>query len=198
MSPPGGGPLTPPSAPLDSPAPAPVLCVDLDGTLLAADLLWLSTRRLLRRNPAALLRLPLWLLRGRAHLKREIARRVVLDPTALPYRADVLAFLRAERAAGRHLVLATASDADAVAGIARHLGLFSDVLASDGKLNLSGRRKLEAMESRFGARGFDYAGNAAVDLRIWHRANAAIVVTRSPRFLARVERVARVRQVFRV
>ncbi len=181
-----------------SPAPAPVLCVDLDGTLLAGDLLWLSARRLARQSPASLLRLPFWLLRGKAHMKRQIARRVALDPVALPYRPDVLAFLRAESAAGRRVVLATASDAEAVAGIARHLGLFSEVLASDGKLNLSGRRKLEAMERRFGPRGFDYAGNAAIDLSIWRRASSAIVVTSSPRLLARVRRVASVRRVFRV
>jgi phosphoserine phosphatase len=178
--------------------PAPVLCVDLDGTLIAADLLRLSVGRLLRRNPFALFQLPIWLLRGRAHLKREVARRVPLDPAALPYRADLLAFLRAEREDGRRLVLATAADATAADEIARHLGLFSDVLASDGRVNLSGRRKLAALERRFGWRGFDYAGNAAVDLHLWRHANAAIVVTSSPRFLARVARVAPVRRVFGV
>ena len=172
--------------------------MDLDGTLIAADLLWISTTRLLRADPAALFRLPLWLLRGRAHLKREIARRVALDAAALPYRADLLAFLRAERDRGRRLVLATAADAAAAAAVAEHLDLFSDVIASDGRVNLSGRRKLEALETRFGRRGFDYAGNAAVDLHLWRHANAAIVVTSSPRLIARVERVVRVARVFRV
>jgi hypothetical protein len=180
------------------PPPAPVLCVDLDGTLLATDLLWLSVGRLLRRRPATALLLPLWLLRGRARLKREVARRVPLDPAALPYRGDVLEFLRLEVAAGRRLVLATAADAASAAAVARHVGLFAEVLASEGDVNLSGRKKAEALERRFGRRGFDYAGNAAIDLHLWRRANAAVVVAASPRLLARVRRVAPVRATFGV
>ena len=48
--------------------------------------------------------------------------------------------------------------------IAAHLGLFEDVLASDGRTNLTGHEKLALMESRFSAEGFDYIGNAIPDL----------------------------------
>ncbi len=61
------------------------LCVDLDGTLIASDLLLESLVLLLKRNPLYLLYLPLWLLRGKAALKSEIASRVTLNPAALPY-----------------------------------------------------------------------------------------------------------------
>jgi phosphoserine phosphatase len=186
----------PSSAPASSAPAAPVLCVDLDGTLLATDLLWLSVGRLVRERPVLALCLPIWLLRGRASLKREVTRRVRLDPAALPYRAEVLDFLRGERAAGRRLVLATAADASAAEAVAAHVGLFAEVLASDGKRNLSGKRKADALELRFGTRGFDYAGDAAVDVPLWSRANAAVVVSSSPRLLARVRRVAPVRASF--
>lgn len=189
---------SPADAPLGARGPGvtPVLCVDLDGTLLATDVLSESLLELLRRRDRALLFLPLWLLQGRARLKREIARRVSLDPAGLPYNQPLLDFLRREKAGGRRIVLATASDRAVVDGIARHLGLFAEVLASDGRVNLAGRNKLDALLRHFGARRFDYVGNAAVDLAIWREANAAIVVTSSRRLLARVRDVVEVRQVF--
>ncbi len=86
------------------------LCVDLDGTLIATDLLWESLFAMIRKRPMDLVRLPFWLLGGRANLKRRIAERVVLDPGTLPYRAEVIGFLEEEKARGRRLVLATAAD----------------------------------------------------------------------------------------
>ena len=42
------------------------LCVDLDGTLIATDLLWESTLALLRTHPFDMVLLPVWLRKGRA------------------------------------------------------------------------------------------------------------------------------------
>ena len=52
------------------------LVVDLDGTFLRTDLLLESALRLAKQRPWLILKMPLWLLRGRAFLKREIFRRV--------------------------------------------------------------------------------------------------------------------------
>lgn len=150
------------------------LCVDLDGTLLRSDLLLESTLALLATRPWLLLLLPWWLLQGKAHLKREIASRVTLDPATLPYDDRVLDLLR--RSTDRHRVLCTASDAGLVQPLAEHLGCFDDVLASDGEHNLSGAHKAQALVARFGERGFDYAGNASVDLAVWAHARRALVV----------------------
>src|SRR5262249_55670135 len=86
------------------------LVVDLDGTLIKTDLLIESIARLLRQKPLAFFALPLWLLKGRAYLKHEIAERVDIDPALLPYRTALLEYLRAEHDKGRTVVLATASD----------------------------------------------------------------------------------------
>src|SRR6266404_5088774 len=86
------------------------LCVDLDGTLIYTDLVWESLVRLLYLNPLYLFVVPFWLMGGRARLKYEIGRRVELDPASLPYNQPLLEYLRAERANGRQLILATASD----------------------------------------------------------------------------------------
>ena len=61
-----------PDTPRENPIP---LCVDLDGTLIQTDLLWESLVRLLRRNPLYVIAVFWWWLRGRAHLKAEIAER---------------------------------------------------------------------------------------------------------------------------
>src|SRR5579872_7193701 len=109
----------------------PVLCVDLDGTLLRTDTLYECLLDVLRQSPLALLLVPWWLLRGRAYLKRRLAAACVFDPDSLPYRADLLADLRAARAAGRTLALATAADEAIARAIAAHLGIFERVFASD-------------------------------------------------------------------
>ena len=92
----------------------PTVCVDLDGTLVAADLMWESLLLLLKQAPLAALMVPLWLLRGRAYVKRQIAMHVVPDLGTLPYREEVLDFLRQSRSEGRNLVLATAADGAAM------------------------------------------------------------------------------------
>ena len=69
------------------------LCVDLDGTLIKTDLFWESSVLLLRRNPLWLFVLPFWWMKGRAHLKRQIAARSgQLDPARLPYNESFLEF----------------------------------------------------------------------------------------------------------
>ena len=164
----------------DSPAPAdpdPVpLVVDLDGTLLRSDLLHESALQLLRVSPLAALRLPLWLRGGKASFKRAIAERVSLDFGGLPYHEPLVTWLREQKAQGRRLVLATASDEQLAHGVQRHLGLFDEVLASDGHRNNAAQNKAQALVERFGDRGFDYAGNSQADLHVWARARRAIVV----------------------
>src|ERR1043166_1679477 len=83
------------------------LCVDLDGTLIRTDLLWESLLILLKKNPLFAFAVPFWWAKGRAHLKAQIASRVRLDPSYLPYHAPLLDYLRAEKAQGRRLLLGT-------------------------------------------------------------------------------------------
>lgn len=140
--------------------------------------------------------LPIWLAKGKAHFKQQIADRVDLDVTLLPYNEALLKYLRSEKATGRRLILATASNVRCAEQIALNLGLFDDVLASDAKINLSGHRKCDRLIAEFGERGFDYAGNDSVDLPIWERASAAILVDSSPRLAKRVRAVTPVAHVF--
>jgi 4-hydroxybenzoate polyprenyltransferase/phosphoserine phosphatase len=146
-------------------APQPVLCVDLDGTLVKSDTLHDSALAVARHRPAALLNIPGWLVQGKAALKRHLANTIQLDVTHLPYNHELLQYLQQQHANGRPLYLATAADANTANRIAAHLGFFTGVLASDGQLNLAGKDKLDAFQSRFG-NNFSYIGNALPDLPV--------------------------------
>ena len=160
------------------------LAVDLDGTLIRTDLLWESLARLLRRNPFAIFPvLYWWMIQGRARLKQKLAVRVQIDPATLPYNEKFLAWLQAEKKSGRQLVLATASDLKMAQPVADHVGLFDEVLASDGRSNLRSGNKVRALTQKFGERGFDYAGNSTADFAVWRGSREAVVVNASPAVL---------------
>ena len=160
------------------------LCIDLDGTLLRTDTLIEGFCALAasRSVGPVLLRL----LKGRAAFKQAVAAAAPLDPALLPYNETLLAYLRQQKAAGRYLVLATAADRRVAEAIAAYLGLFNEVIASDGTRNLKGEAKARALVDRFGANGFCYAGNARSDLAIWRQAGAVILVNAPAGVVARV------------
>src|SRR5580658_7964989 len=106
--------------------PSPVLCVDLDGTLIRGNVLWECVLVLLKTRPVTLLLLPFWLLSGRASFKRQLAARIHLNPAHLPYRQQVLDLLWQEKAAGRRIALATAADRELAETISSYLGLFDE------------------------------------------------------------------------
>jgi 4-hydroxybenzoate polyprenyltransferase len=152
------------------------LVVDLDGTLIATDLLWEGLFLLLRKNPLYLFLVPVWLLSGPARLKQELAVRIDIDPAGLPYRETLLERLSAEHAAGRRVVLATGTPRKFAEAIAAHIGVFDAVHATDGHHNLTAERKCAVLVAAYGDGGFDYAGNSRHDLECFDKARQAIVV----------------------
>ena len=151
------------------------LVLDLDGTLIAGDLLYKSFFSILRRNPLIVFSCAAWLLRGRAALKRELALRNRIDWERLALHRDVLDLARQEKAAGRTIVLATAADAVLAGHLAARLGFFDQMFASDGEQNLKGSAKAELLSQTFPA-GFIYAGDSKADLAVWARAAGIVLV----------------------
>ncbi len=179
---------------------AEVLFVDLDGTLTRTDLLYESLVLAVKREPATLLRVPGWLMQGKALLKRKLASIARPDAARLPYRDDVIKFLSEQRAAGRKLVLATASDSQCAHEVAEQLNLFDDVLASDGQRNLKGSEKLEAIRDyclQHDHESFGYVGDSHCDVPLWREAREVYVVTPGS-LKARVGRTLEVDQTFRL
>ncbi|ANB75658.1 hypothetical protein AYM40_25295 [Paraburkholderia phytofirmans OLGA172] len=172
------------------------LVVDLDGTLIRSDILIESGLAYLKAMPHRFYEPLLWLTRGgKSVLKARLADATNVDVTVLPYDATVLEWLKAERDAGRSLVLATASHERYALAISTHLGLFDQTFASHDGLNLSSHKKREKLVAEYGEQGFDYAGNSHDDVEVWRSAERAYVVNpgngveRAARKIGNVERV---------
>jgi 4-hydroxybenzoate polyprenyltransferase len=164
--------------------------------LIKTDLLLEAFLALLKRNPLYLVAALLWLIKGKAYLKHQIAQRVQLDAGTLPYHGELLEALKKARAEGRRLVLATASDERLAHRVADHLQLFDAVFASDGETNLSGPDKRDRLVAEFGEQSFDYAGNSRSDLAVWAAARQAIVVNAGRGVLRAGLQVARIEEVY--
>ncbi|MGE3532893.1 MAG: UbiA family prenyltransferase [Steroidobacteraceae bacterium] len=175
----------------------PPLCVDLDDTLIRTDVLWECIVQLWRK-PGVFVRALLALAsRGKAGFKSILAEAIPIDPTALPWREEVLEYLRAQHAAGRTVVLATATHHLWAQPIADHLGLFIRVFATDGAVNLSSISKRDALTSAYGPSGFDYIGDHIKDLPIFSAAREALLVNPSATLQARVSAQGNLGQIFR-
>jgi len=81
-----------PAAPSPPATTAPVLFVDLDGTLMRTDLLHEAALVLFKQSPWRLLRALLRLAHGRAAFKRAISEAVSPEIRQLPFREEVLEF----------------------------------------------------------------------------------------------------------
>jgi 4-hydroxybenzoate polyprenyltransferase len=175
----------------------PTLYVDLDGTIVSTDMLYESFVSAFRSSPWVAVQAIGWMFSGRAHLKEELARRASIDVATLPYREPVIAFLREERARGRRIVLATASWFTIAEDVARHLGLFDEVLATSRDGNLKGEAKAQRIAEHSGERSFDYIGDSAADLAVWRRCRQAYVVATSDGLAGRIGGSVPVARTFR-
>jgi 4-hydroxybenzoate polyprenyltransferase/phosphoserine phosphatase len=166
-----------------------VLAVDLDGTLIATDLLLESFWGACLKDWRTPLHAASALRQGRAALKRLLARRGDIDVAQLPYNQAVLDRVAAWRETGGRTVLVTASDHAFAERVAAHLGIFDAVHGSDGENNLKGERKAAFLAGRFGERGFAYIGDHPADLPVWRRASRALTLTPSASLRAKVDAI---------
>jgi 4-hydroxybenzoate polyprenyltransferase len=176
----------------------PTLCVDLDNSLLATDLLWETFLAAIKRNPIVVLLAPLWLMRGRAYLKARLAERAELRLDLLPYREDVVRYLCEEKRSGRSVWLVTGSDGALANRLASYLGVFDEVVASDGRRNLSGATKADFLVREFGRGCFSYLGDSRRDVTVWRRAASALVVSGSDSLARQAAQVTQLEKRFTV
>lgn len=161
-------------------------CVDLDGTLIHTDLTFESLLSSLKRAPWLLFLLPLWLLKGKSHLKDQLASRSTLDTSVLPYNQAVVTLVKEAKKAGRQTVLVSGSHEQLVRPVAEHLALFDLVLATHTGNNLIGTNKARRLDDLFGQGRYEYVANAQVDVSVWRNAAAAITVNAPKRVVREV------------
>jgi len=168
-----------------APKPHKPLCVDLDGTLLRTDSFVESILARIRREPRAIPQL-LWLLATERFRAKAMTQLDFVFTAAVPVNQGVVDVLRHERERGRHVVLATGAHKEIAERVNEELRLFDEILASDdnGSGNLTGRRKRDALEARFGRGGFEYIGNSLDDVAVWRACGSAIVT--EPSLAARI------------
>ena len=156
------------------------IVVDLDDTLAKTDFFFESFLIFIKQNPFNFFRAIVWLLRkDRVYLKTKIALAVDIDFTTIPYNKPLIEWLETKKQLGHKIILATATHRKYAQGVATHLGLFDQVLATDDDLNLKGVNKEKKLIELYGAKAFTYVGDSRADLSVWRSAKSAVFVGNS-------------------
>jgi len=168
--------------------------VDLDGTVVRTDLFLEAVLKLLKQNFFHIFQLFFWILQGRAVAKEKVAKLVTLNVENLPYEMDLINYLKGQK--NKIIVLATASNEIYANSVARYLGIFDKVIASDKTKNLKGQNKLAAIRAIAGDEGFIYAGDSYADRSIWQAANLNIFVNAPDRAIEEAKSKGKVDKIF--
>ena len=159
------------------------LIVDLDHTLIDTDLLYESSLAVLKSNPLLVFMYPFWFFNGKGYLKDQLAKRFTIDVTKLPFNDTTIDYIKERKKLGSQVILATASHKYYAFAVAKHVGIFDDVMASNKDFNLSSHNKALKLTERFGFKGFDYMGDHMRDLPVWEASNLSILVNVSTRVI---------------
>ena len=163
------------------------LVLDLDGTLVTTDTLHEALFLLLKRDWQRAWRVPFWTLEGPAVVKEKLGAVVTDEDVArFPINPALLAFAEREARLGRGIVLATAADRSVAEKVARRFPFISKVMSSNGRENLRGLAKADALCESY-PNGFVYAGNSFPDVRVWRRASGAVFAGDSPRLMEKAQ-----------
>jgi 4-hydroxybenzoate polyprenyltransferase len=172
------------------------IAVDLDGSLIYTDILYETFLNAFSKNPFIIFYLLFWILGGKANLKSKLAELATIEVSSLPFNFELINWLKQQKTLGRKLVLCTASHHSVARDIASHLDLFDEVMASNGRINLSGDNKASALVEKFGHQGFDYVGNSQVDLLVWTKSHKIILVNGSKDLVNKLKKMGNIELIF--
>jgi len=152
------------------------LVVDIDQSLLRTDMLLESFWIAMGKDVVGAVRSAWQHLGDRALLKHEMARLSDLDVAHLPVNEEVLQLARDAQEEGREVILASGSAQVLVDRLGERLDIDGNHLGSDAEINLTGSNKRQALVRRYGEGGYEYIGDAVVDLSVWRSSAKAYVV----------------------
>lgn len=153
-----------------------ILCVDLDGTLIATDSIVETIILAIKKKPIILLLLPFWLLNGKTYFKNKISAYALPDVEFLPYNEEVIELIKYEKAKGRKIALVSASVQKIANAVANHLQLFDEVYGSSLDDNLKGEKKRDYLVAKYGEYRYDYIADSVSDIPVWLSANQAYII----------------------
>jgi len=156
------------------------LVLDVDGTFLKTDMLLENFWAGLGQAPLATLKTSLTHFRNPARLKQELAGLAAMRTDLMPVNPAIKSMAEETMAQGRDVVLASASDQVLVEQLAQDHGFSPRIFASDGRTNLKGEAKADALMQAFGDGGYHYAGDHKVDRVVWQHADGVLIVGKHP------------------
>lgn len=154
-----------------------VVVLDLDGTCIYTDTFHELLALAIKNKPLLFFQALWWLVTlGRAEAKEKLVKEIDLDPSLLPYNEEFLkeAYTLAQQ--GSYMVLATGTHRLLAEKIAKYLGFFEEVIATEQGINMTGDNKARCLVDRFGLRNFIYAGDSNKDAYVWARASDVWIV----------------------
>jgi len=157
------------------------LVVDIDGTFLKTDMLFEGFWLAMGKHPWETIKTAFTHVGDRARLKVEITRLAEINVALLPVNPDIVEYIGKAKDAGREVVFASASNQSLVDRLAEHHGVEGEHMGSNEATNLSGERKAQALNDRYGKGKYAYAGDQKLDIDVWRSAGEAIVVGHHPR-----------------
>ena len=150
------------------------LFVDLDGTFIKSDMLFESLFSAIKSSPWVIFFILPWLCKGRAFLKMRLSDLSQQDVLTLPKNPDTYQFLTQQKAAGRRIILATASNEHIAQAFVSAYPIFDDYIASNANENLKGRHKLQKIQAMNPE--FSYMGNSIEDYALFEHATESYLV----------------------
>lgn len=162
------------------------LCVDLDDTFLKTDSLVELLIAVLKENPIRIFAIIVHLFQGKASFKNFLLNYQYFDIDSLPVQEKLLIVMQNEVKNGRSMILVTGAHQSIADRIREKYPLFSEAYGTSDTENLTGENKANFLIRRFGKEGFDYAGNAPSDLKVWQFAHEGWIVSHNSRFIAKV------------
>ncbi len=159
------------------------LVVDLDGTLLKADLPSESFVSVMLHRPLILIQIIIQTAVAKLCSSSPVSFKVILENKAnnlrldlMPWSESFLQYLQKEKRTGRRLVLCTGSTQGYADQVGKMLNLFESTWGSIPGHNLIGKKKALFLVDKYGEGQFDYAGNATADLKVAPHARHFILV----------------------
>lgn len=167
-----------------------VVVADMDRTLMACDLTVESILALISRFPRRTPAMLGWLLSGRSTMKQKLAEQAMPDIDFAPPNPEVVDYLKAKKAEGALIVLASASNEKMVQAVADRFGIFDEVYGSVPGNNFKGSAKADGLDEKYGKGGYTYIGDSPADLKVWSRAGKAVTAGVSETLQKKAEAVA--------
>jgi len=163
------------------------LVVDLEGSFLKSDVFREALIHSFARRPLRAAR-ALFATHGIASSRAAVVDLVIPYARMAPVNEAVSEVIRQARKDGRRVYLATGVDKHLAQMVAKSLGDFDGVFAPENGTDLKGESRARCLVTALGAHGFDYVGNAAVDVPVWRVARKSMIAGATSGVVDRVKR----------